>query len=399
VVPSTPFYRDRPGTPELARSGKLEDLPLLSKAEVRSNRNAFLNAAEAGRPQRVVHTSGTTGQALVFPVSQRCFQREYAFRELHYRWGGVSQVSRDRFAFCAGHPVAPPAQTRPPFWTHDRANGHLYFSSYHLAAANLGAYVRELERFDPVLLAGYPSSLYVLALAHLRLGRGRVRPRCVYTFSETLLSFQRSAIEQSFGCKVFNWYGNTEMSANIVECEKGELHLKYEHSFVEVLDDDNRPCGPGQTGRLVCTAFGNPAFPLIRYDIGDTVRLSGRAQSLCGRGGLLVDEVLGRAEDYILTPDGRLAGRLDHLFKDSINVLEAQIVQTTVEEVVLRIARGADFSERDEQSILAEARVRLGPAVRIRFDYVERIPRSVGGKFRFIVSTLNQEEALSRIGG
>ena len=43
--------------------------------------------------------------------------------------------------------------------------------------------------------------------------------------------------------------------------------------------------------------------------------------------------------------------------------------------------------------ILAEARQRLGDSIRIRFDYVNDIPRTSGGKFRFIASSLSNPTA------
>lgn len=398
AIPATPYYRTRPEYGRAAATGSVESLPLLAKATVRQHREDFFHDGWRDLQPRRVHTSGTTGQSLVFPVSGDCFQREYAFRELQYGWGGVSLAGRQPFAFCAGHPVAAPERARPPFWVTDRANRHLFLSSYHLSPANVPHYVRALERFRPVVLAGYPSSLYLLALACTRHGTGGLRPRAVYTFSETLSDEQRRAMQGAFGCRVFNWYGNTEMCANVVECEHGELHLKREHSYVEVLNERDEPCRPGETGRLVCTGFGNLAFPLIRYDIGDTVRLAADPVPRCGRGGILVDRVLGRVEDYVLTPDGRLVGRLDHLFKDSAHVLEAQVVQERLEEVRLRIVPDAGYSAADEAALLAEARLRLGPAVRVAVERVERIPRGPTGKFRFVVSTLDRQAALNSVG-
>ncbi len=380
-------YRDI-AVAELAR------LPLLPKPTVRARAAEFMRRDLARLPHRMVHTSGTTGQSLVFPVTAECFQREYAFRELHYEWGGVSLVRRQPFAFCAGHPVARPERDRPPFWTRDRVNNHLFFSSYHLAPRHLPAYVRALESFGPVALAGYPSAAYLLALAYRKHGRGGVRLKAVYTFSETLQDFQRAAIQDAFQCRVFNWYGNTEMCANIVECECGELHLKAEHSFVEVLNERNEPCRPGETGRLVCTGFGNRAFPLIRYEVGDTVTLSARTAARCGRAGVLVEQVLGRREDYIVTPDGRLVGRLDHLFKDAARVAEAQIVQRRRDGVILRIVRAPEYGPADEAALREAARLRLGPAARVDFEYVDRIARGPGGKFRFIISELDQAQLM-----
>jgi phenylacetate-CoA ligase len=293
-------------------------------------------------------------------------------------------------AFCSGHPVASATRGRPPFWVYDYANNWLLLSSYHLSEKNLRSYIFELERFQPALLSGYPSSIYLLALANEYYGR-RVHPRAIYTASETLFDFQRVRIENSFGCKVFVWYGNSEMCCNIVECEKGKYHLKLEHSYVEFLDNRDRPAEIGQEGRLICTGFGNYAFPLIRYSIEDIAVLSDEESCLCGRGGRVVQEVLGRTEDYIVTPDGRFVGRLDHLFKDAVHVKLAQIIQNRIEEVIIRVVKDRDYSRKDELEISQEAAVRLGPFVEINFEYVNEIPRGSSGKYRFVISNINRD--------
>jgi phenylacetate-CoA ligase len=247
-----------------------------------------------------------------------------------------------------------------------------------------------LERFDPLLLHGYPSSIYILALAYRKYKRGSLSLKAVYTSSETLLDFQRAAIEQAFGVKVYNWYGTSEMTANIVECECGELHVKSEHSYVEILNSHDQPCKPGETGRIVSTNFNNEAFPLIRYDIGDIVTVSNNQVSKCGRSGLLVDHIQGRVEDYIITPEHRMVGRLDHLFKDAINVVEAQIFQENPEEIIIRIVPSKQYITADETTILNEARKRLGNNIRITFAYVDQIPRAASGKYRFIDSKIQR---------
>jgi len=108
------------------------------------------------------------------------------------------------------------------------------------------------------------------------------------------------------------------------------------------------------------TAFGNYATPLVRYDVGDIATLSERRTCRCGRGGTLIEQIDGRVEDYVVTPDGRLIGRLDHLFKDTANVLMAQIEQDHVNEVRIRIVRDAHYTAKDEAIIRKEARARLG---------------------------------------
>jgi phenylacetate-CoA ligase len=363
----------------------LRALPVLSKPILRANLDRIISPAHRDGDVHWVNTSGTTGFGLRFPETWECFQREYATRFHNYHCGGI-EVG-DRWAFCAGHPVADPARDRPPFWVHDRANHWLLMSSSHLAEKNLRHYVDELERFRPDMIGGYPSSVYVLALANQALGR-RVKPRAIYTSSESLLGFQRAAIEESFGCAPRSYYGNGERCGFIGECPQARLHVRMEHSLIEFLDDEDRPAAPGQSARMIVTGFGNPATPLIRYDIGDLAVVAENQTCPCGRGGVLLESLDGRVEDYIVTPDGRFAGRLDHLFKDAAQVRLAQIVQEEVSRVILRVVREPGYGAADEAAILQEARLRLGPEIQITFEYVDDIERSRTGKFRFVLSKL-----------
>jgi phenylacetate-CoA ligase len=368
---------------------QLSVLPILDKETVRQQMTDLISKKLSSYSPRWVHTSGTTGKALQFPLSSFCFQREYAFRAHHYSWANVDLVRRQPKAFVAGHAVTDPASSEPPFWTYDVANNWLLFSSYHLSQRNLPAYVAELEKFSPVLIGGYPSSIALLAAAQKKWGSGRLNVKAVYTASETLLEYQRKLIESAFGCKVFVWYGNTEMCGHIAQCEQGVLHGRLEHSFMEVLDESGYPA---REGALVCTGFGNSAFPLIRYNTGDVVKLSDDQVCGCGRGGILFESVIGRVEDYVVTPDDRLVGRLDHLFKDAIHVIEAQLLQADPSELVIRIVPRPEYTVQDESSIVSEARLRLGPEIKLRFEYVQALERTSNGKARFVISSINKSQ-------
>jgi len=368
---------------------ELQALPVLTKQRLREHLDAILPDDVDKMKAHWTHTSGTTGLGLRLKETAECLQREFAFRVLNISWGNVE--FGDRWAYCAGHPVAAPDSTRPPFWVRDHFKNWLLMSSSHMTEKNLSHYVRTLEKFRPALVAGYPSSVYLLALAVRSLG-AEVRPRAVLTSSETLFDHQRAVIESAFGCKAFSHYGNTERCASILECERGRMHLQLEHSYVELVDANGDPVPSGEEGRLVCTGFGNYATPLIRYDVGDTAVWSDRETCECGRGGRLVEKVCGRNEDYVITPDGRMVGRLDHLFKKATHVKLAQIQQERLEEVVIVICAGPGYSKAEEEQIASEARARMGSAIRIRFEYVDDIPRTASGKFRFVVSKVPRSE-------
>ena len=75
------------------------------------------------------------------------------------------------------------------------------------------------------------------------------------------------------------------MAAYVVECEHGGLHVRPEHSLVELLNESGEPAQPGEWAEIVGTGYGNISFPLIRYRTGDGALLAERP-CVCNRGGL-----------------------------------------------------------------------------------------------------------------
>jgi len=118
----------------------------------------------------------------------------------------------------------------------------------------------------------------------------------------------------------------------------------------------------------------------------------------CGIPGRLVKSIDGRKEDYVLTPDGRRIGRLNHIFKNMVNIKECQIFQEHVERVVFRVVRGKGYTGKDEKMLLREARTRLGTQIVIDIDYVEAIERTSRGKLRFVISKVPGAQ-INNIGG
>jgi phenylacetate-CoA ligase len=370
AVRYVPYYRELKLPPD-----RLSDWPILDKQTVAAAPEKLLSDEFARHRLMALQTSGTTGTPLTVRFTTACQELEMAFRWRHRSWGGVPFLSRS--AYLSGHPVVPAEQTEPPFWRVDTVERRLLCSSYHFSRQNMPEYAEALARFAPDFLHGYPSSLYVLARHVLEHNLHSLRPRAVFTASETLLEFQREAIERAFAAPVFNWYGTTEMTCNIVECAFGSLHCRTDYGALELLDG----------GVMVATGLLNPAMPLIRYRAGD-VAMARAGTCECGCAFPLIERIEGRIEDYIRTPDGRLVGRLDHIFKGVAHVREAQLVQHHVEELVLRIVRVDEFNADDERIILANARERLGRALQLRCEYVDEIERFAGGKFRFVVSEI-----------
>ena len=98
-------------------------------------------------------------------------QKMWAFVELYRNTAGVTR--NDRRGQFTGKMIVPPGQLQSTkvFWRHDLANHALLLSTVHLVPENLPYYAAALERFQPVYLSGYPSSMYVLAEYYRQAGQ------------------------------------------------------------------------------------------------------------------------------------------------------------------------------------------------------------------------------------
>jgi phenylacetate-coenzyme A ligase PaaK-like adenylate-forming protein len=96
----------------------------------------------------------------------------------------------------------------------------------------------------------------------------------------------------------FQLYGATEAGVLFMECTAGRLHHNARHSHIELLDVG------GGLSRVVVTTLGRTWMPLLRYDIGDLVRVADGCT--CGRPdeGYVLGRIEGRGNDAIATPRG-----------------------------------------------------------------------------------------------
>jgi phenylacetate-CoA ligase len=388
---SVPYYRrffskhpidpEKIGSPELSAA-----LPILDKTTVQQNPKDFYSDRLEEMRFSMVHTSGTTGAGLVFPQTLEAEQEQWA---VWWRYRARFGIDRQTwYAHFFGKSVVPLTQTEPPFWRINMPGRQVLFSAYHMADSYLPYYIKELNRRKPPWIQGYPSLLAVMAAFILSSGNGlSYRPRIVTVASESLLPQQKMIIEKAFGAPCRQGYGMTEGVAIISECPEGNLHVDEDYACVEFIPIE------GNTYRIIGTGYTNHAFPLIRYDTGDVAELfEDNVKCPCGRPGRLVKSIDGRIEDYVITPDGRRIGRMDHIFKDMVNIKECQIYQDSPSRIVFRIVRGVKYTDDDERQIILETRKRLGREIAIEISYVEAVQRTKAGKLRFVISDLAQSK-------
>ncbi|HEX7952346.1 MAG TPA: phenylacetate--CoA ligase family protein [Burkholderiales bacterium] len=382
-----PFYRDKwrgAGLDVEALSLPRDSarMPLLDNSQVRAAGKCMIST-KRNWPLFPGSTSGTTGAPLDLYQDLPAISRENAFIWRQLNWAGVRRG--ERRAWMRGDLIVSASQNKPPFWRMNRAENLLMLSSYHLSESAANAYLDALAEFDPVVIQAYPSSIGFLARSLLdsgtRYGGGALRG--IVTSSETLCADSRREIERAFGCRVFDWYGQFERVAAIGTCEQGWFHLLSDYSFVELL-----PAGDGLF-EIVGTGFNNLSMPLIRYRSGDLVRPAPAGwRCACGRPFPLIDEIVGRADDSIKLPDGRSIGRLDHVFKGVEGILEAQIRQDSADQIRILVVPSPSFGDLTRETLLRNARNRLGESIDLEVEPVDSIPRTGNGKVKGVVCTV-----------
>jgi phenylacetate-CoA ligase len=384
---TVPFYRDRLRAAGISPSrietiDDLARLPILTKAEAQEHGARLISTAAPTHETHMVHTSGTTGGALRFPVTMRAVQEQWAIWWRYRGWHGIRNGT-----WCAlfgGRSVVPSRQSTPPFWRVNFAGRQLLFSGYHMSAENLTAYVNELRNRRPPWLHGYPSLLALLA-AHLVESGSDLGydVRWVTIGAENLLPHQSTLIQRAFGVKPLQHYGLAEGVANISQCELEALHVDEDFAAVEFI-----PLDGNGFHRIVGTNLSNPATPLIRYDSQDFATLRDGGSCSCGRPGRVVERIDGRVEDYVVLRNGVRVGRMDHIFKDMVNIQEAQIHQARPGEMTIRVVRGRDYADEDERALLRETAKRVGDDMNVKVEYLSALTRSSLGKLRFVVSEI-----------
>ncbi|MEP7119265.1 MAG: hypothetical protein ABI880_16880, partial [Acidobacteriota bacterium] len=390
---TVPFYRTRFDalrlTPaDIRGRADLPKIPLLTKDDIRKHFDELRSTAVPAAEMRSGHTSGTTGTPLTVGYDQDTVWMTYAVFDRHYRWANLKlERNGDRIAVARGNVIVPLSQREAPYWRFNRRQNQMLLSSFHMSRQTLPAYFEALRKFQPAVLDGYPSTLYLLA-KYLET-RGETFPlRAAVTSSETLYGFQREAIERSFQCRVFDYFALAERAVFSGECQRHEgHHVAMEYGVAEVTSDAGMPLSRGETGRLVGTTLHNRAMPLLRYETNDMTAMRAASCS-CGRGLELMEDVTTKAEDVLTLKDGRLISPsvLTHPFKPLDCIEGSQIVQTSPDAITVRLIPGDRYTDAMTVHLVKELKARLGQDVSVEVQFVDQLETSPNGKFKWVIS-------------
>jgi phenylacetate-CoA ligase len=279
-------------------------LPLTTKAE--------LNADQAANPPwgtalteplshytRYCQTSSTTGRPLRWIDTNDSWQWLLECWKTVYRGARVTQSDRVFFPFSFGPFLG--------FWAGFEAGPQI--GLHCIPGGGMSSQIRlsMIETIGATVVCCTPT--YALRLAEIAeherrrpLADGTVRMLIVAGEPGGSIPATRERIERSWGARVLDHHGLTEVGPVSFECwdAPGSLHINEAEFIAEVLDlRTGEEVEDGQTGELVLTNLGRTASPAIRYRTGDLV-IRRSEPCACGRTwARLAGGILGRADDMV----------------------------------------------------------------------------------------------------
>jgi len=138
----------------------------------------------------------------------------------------------------------------------------------------------------------------------------------------------------------------------------------------------------------VGTNLDNYLMPFLRYRTGDTIKLATN-KCTCGRNFREVSEICGRETNYyIVTPNGIQITAFDHIPRGIGSVIETQIIQEKIGELIINVTASDKFSEKDEETLIRNAREHTASDMKVIINKMDSIPRGANGKFVYVINKL-----------
>ncbi len=389
---TVPYYRDlmdRHGLrPERVRDfDDYRRLPMLSRATLRTHMSQMLSRT-AGADQYRRQSSGSTGEPVAF-WQDRDFDRWCRAHQLRaYAWCGSWRLG-EPFALMWGSPTY--FETRGRLTRIDNAfSNRVELDAFRLDQASLERLVAKLLDFQPVLISGYTTAIYLIARMLRERNLALPMLRAVQPNAEPLNDLMRKEIERGFSCEVFDKYGSRE--TNIVAHESPHhdgLRIQAEHTYVEFVDEEGAPCQPGTLGRLVLTTLNNHVMPLLRYETSDLAS-SREVADRSGIGLPAMSPVIGRTHDILCTPDGGFIHPqlFSNVLREQKTIDWFQVVQQREDTLLIRVVTRHDFKAEEQMQIIDSIRSLTGFDFAVEFDQLSGMPHSPTGKFRLCVCDL-----------
>ena len=374
AVETTDFYRDY--DPEIP----LADLPVVNKDTFRNQYDAFRSILYVdAKDTRIMSTSGYTGTPLAMVQDRHKIQCNTA-DSIFLGTLGRYHIG-EKMAFIR-------------VWVNNVRKGKvqlmmensIMMDSSSLSDESISRMLDIIKNQKVKCLIGYSSALGEISEYIRRSGTAMIgfSVHSILPISEAMPDPIRAQLADQFQCPVQAWYSNEENGImGIQSARSTAYYINSESYHYEILKmDSNEPAEDGELGRIVITDLNNYAFPILRYDNGDTAIARRKVKG--DRYKLYLTELYGRRSDMLYDTSGNAVTPyvITNNLWDVPGVKQYQFVQYSAKKYELRL--NGDPEKMDLDDIIGRIKPAFGEDAEIKIKYVDEIPVLASGKRKYI---------------
>ncbi|MBR3169706.1 MAG: phenylacetate--CoA ligase family protein [Lachnospiraceae bacterium] len=369
------FYRNLPA------NGSLTDFPVQNKGDFIEHYEGILSDEFRDDRDKLtkLSTSGSTGTPFTVLADKDKMSHVYM------NFMSVMELNGFRLGMKRGEFRAWIKGKNTISKWHSVKNNLLMIDISNMGDESVKAILDRIKRDRIQVLVAYSSAIQALCDYVDRSGYDTAgwSVEMIFTMGEALPAGTRKKAAELFGITPVLSYGNNENGFVAVSLDGSDLYtIDLYNYYVEILKmDSDEPADEGELGRIVVTDFYNRAFPMIRYDTGDTGKIR-KYKDDEGRLHACFTEIYGRRGSLLYNTKGEPLSI--HVFMNVLlnfegEIQQAKCIQTGEKEYTLEI--NALKLPIDEEKVVSAYRHYLGDDAVITVEYLEgRIPIQQSGK-------------------
>ena len=379
---NTPFYK------LLAKnidSSDWSSVPIMTKRDLQQPLKNRLSRSYSLNNVYINKTSGSSGDPFTFAKDKFCHALTWAIFEEWYGWHTVFNGKQGRFY---GIPLDKKSYYKER--VKDLALNRYRFNVFDLTEGAFDNWIKKFNNKRFIYITGYTSVLVAFAqhLLSKQIVLSKVCPtlQACLTTSEMCSETEREQMRKAFNIAIINEYGAAEFGLIALENDN-HWNLNNVNLYIEVLDYKGNPVPEGQSGRIIITDLYNKAHPFIRYEIGDVGSIKKINQKK-----LFLDHLVGRKEDYIKLPSGKLSPGLSFYYvtksimDSNCSIKEIKIKQHAIDIFEVEYVSKVEMNNTQKKKVKTALNKYLEKGVRVYFSKKNQLERTTKGKLKQFTS-------------
>ncbi len=333
-------------------------------------------------------SSGSTGQQSIVYWSKEEQSINRATQILWWEWAG----------YCFGDPLLQTGITPNRGFVKsikDKLLNTYYLQAFTHSKEDVVKALRWAQRQDGPVLAGYASSLYVIARYALE-ENIQVKFKAAVCWGDKLFDHYKKTIQQAFDIQVCETYGSAEGLMMGGQKDLEYMYLMSSNVYVELLDNNGNEVKDGELGHVIVTNLNGYAMPLIRYRIGDLAIKLPREEYPENRANQfpLWQKIIGRDTDLVITESGKylVVHSFTGVFEHIPEIKQFCVIQNSRSGILIQYIKGENFTEQLLEKAKNKILSYINEPFNIEFIEVETIPVTKSGKPQLIISKLNHNK-------